>query len=431
MHQIYETAIENLLKLVEASADKLTVTHGQYTEAVNPLIVLGDKRLGTYSSIVEANEYRAAKVIERIAVSIFAQMDMPTFEYYPVNSRYAKLPPEEQAKSRPFQTTITENGKKYGVVFSNMCDVGEYAKRFSDGEYSVQAIKLVILAVPDAFAKDALFDKVNEMNAKTGLAIERIPVMDFWRQYFGEEACKELRDFCEEFNTRAAPLMGFNTVIAPTEKALKQFGDKCGKEITQQRDDYKQRTPDTYINGQSQVEKIVYNYFDRGLWRAMVGNSNYAMSFITSEWMYSMYQLTENLDLTSVVTGYLKSIEQLIFAVIDLPREETITIKSKDRDVVEFCRDNMDIIDTTLWSLEQVLRHNSSILDITGYVKRHLVDTIDDWRDKQRNGYFHQHNLHSIDKVEEIREKALYLYFLILGSCTIKDEQFALLGIGE
>ena len=91
----------------------------------------------------------------------------------------------------------------------------------------------------------------------------------------------------------------------------------------------------------------------------------------------------------------------------------------------------MDIIDTTLWSLEQVLRHNSSILDITGYVKRHLVDTIDDWRDKQRNGYCHQHNLHSIDKVAEIREQALYLYFLILGSCTIKDEQFALLGIGE
>ena len=142
-----------------------------------------------------------------------------------------------------------------------------------------------------------------------------------------------------------------------------------------------------------------------------------------------MYQLTENLDLTSVVAGYLKSIEQLIFAIIDLPREEIITIKSKERKSIKFSKDNIDSIDTTLWSLEKALDCNSKILDITGYAKRHLVETIGDWRKKERNGYFHLHNLHSIEKVKEIREKALYLYFLILGSCMIKEEHFTLLGI--
>jgi len=429
MKKIYETAIESLLRLVVASADTLTINHGQYEEALNPLILLGDKRLGAYSSIVETNEYRAAKVIERIAVSLFEQSADLKFEYYPIDKQYARLPQEEQAKARPFQIVLTESGKRCGVVFANMCDVGEHSQHFMAGEYLVDALKIVILATPNAFAKDALFDKVNETNHKAGVAIERIPAMDFWQRYFGEEACGELRSFCEAFNTKAAPLIGFNTVVVPTEKALLQFKEKCGKDILRQKESYIQATPDTIINGQSQVEKIAYNYFDRGLWRAIIGTSNFATSFVTSEWFYTMYQLTENLDLTGVVSGYLKSIEQLIFAIIDLPREETITIKSKDRDVVEFNKDNMDLIDTTLWSLEQVLKHNSRMLDITGYAKRHLVDTIDDWREKQRNGYFHQHNLHSTEKVKEIREKALYLYFLILGSCTITNEHFSLLGI--
>ena len=429
MEKIYETAIANLLELVAASADALTINHGQYEEALNPLILLGDKRLGTYSSLVESNEYRAAKVIERIALSLFEQSADLEFDYYPIDKQYARLPHGEQVKTRPFQIILTESGKNYGVVFTNMCDAGEYSRRFVAGEYLVDALKIVILATPNAFVKDTLFDKVNEMNSRAGIAIERIPAMAFWQQYFGEKACIELRRFCEEFNAKAAPLIGFNTVVVPTEKALLRFKEKCGNDILRQKEAYIQTTPDTIINGQSQVAKIAYNYFDRGLWRSIIGTSNFATSFVTSEWFFTMYQLTENLDLTGVVSGYLKSIEQLIFAIIDLPRDEAITIKSKDRDVVKFNEDNMDVIDTTLWSLEQVLKHNSRMLDVTGYAKRHLVDTVDVWREKQRNGYFHQHNLHSTEKVDEIREKALYLYFLILGSCAIKDEHFPLLGI--
>lgn len=429
MEKIYEIAIQKLLELVAKSTEALTINHGQYEESINPFICLGDKRLGAYSSIVETNEYRVARIIEHIAVALFEQNADLSFDYYPIDKKYNKLPQEEQVKSRPFQIVLTEEGEKHGIVFANMCDVGEYSRRFVDGEYSVDALKIVILAEPNSFAKDSLFNKVNEMNRKLGVAIERIPVMDFWQQHFGDTACSELRIFCDEFNTKAAPLIGFNTVVVPTEKALQQFKEKCGKIILRQKEVYTQTTPDTIINGQSQVAKIAYNYFDRGLWRSIIGTSNFATSFVTSEWFYTMYQLTENLDLTGVVSGYLKSIEQLIFAIISLPRTEVVTIKSKDRDVVEFNNDNMDIIDTTLWSLEQVLRHNSSMLDINGYAKRHLVETIDDWREKQRNGYFHQHNLHSTEKIDEIREKAMYLYFLILGSCTIKDEHFVLLGI--
>ena len=101
------------------------------------------------------------------------------------------------------------------------------------------------------------------------------------------------------------------------------------------------------------------NYIGRGLWRAMVGEANFAISFITSELNYQIYQMTENLDLTSVVTGYLKSIEQLIWTIIGLQDQKIFKIRSKPRGFVEFSLENESIIDNTLGSLEEVIKHNS------------------------------------------------------------------------
>ena len=416
MKQAYLEALNKLIDLVERSRDDLLSIHEKYEESLGSLIILGDKRYGAYSSLVKTNEYRAIKVIESLAVSLFSEYNTANFSFYPQT---------EQAKSRPFQIVLTENGKKCGVVFSDRTDLGKYYKEFKDGHYAVEALKLIVIVAPNEFSKDVLFTSVNEMNARAKLPVKRIPIMEFWAQYFSETECDELIEFFKQFNEQAKAIIGFSTVITPTEKALAQFREKCGKTIT--RHNYTANIPDTVYS--NQVETIKRNYLDRGLWRAMIGKSNFAVSFITSEWFYTMYHLTENLDLTNIVAGYLKSIEQLLFAVIQLSEGTGITIKSKCRDIVQFSEENADIFDTTLGALEQVIEHNVRILDVNKYTREYLVSTIDDWRDKQRNGYFHKHNLHDTKKVDEIREKALQLYFLILGSCSIKDEQFSALGI--
>lgn len=60
-----------------------------------------------------------------------------------------------------------------------------------------------------------------------------------------------------------------------------------------------------------------------------------------------------------------------------------------------------------------------------------MIQAIDDWREKHRNGYFHRDNLQSEAKVKEIRNQTLQLYFLILGGCKIKKEDFERLGIEQ
>ena len=161
----------------------------------------------------------------------------------------------------------------------------------------------------------------------------------------------------------------------------------------------------------------------------MVGTSNFAVSFISSEWNYNMYLLTENLDLTSIVAGYMKSVEQLIWAIISFQTKNSFKIKAKGGGLIEFSAENESLIDNTLGSLEKVFQKNSWMFDVNDFAKRHIVDAIADWREKHRNGFFHKHNLQSIDKVKEIRNQTLQLYFLILGGCTIGDADFTKLGI--
>ena len=423
MKLYYESALSELIQLVKNRKNKIVDTHRELEMSMNELLYLGDARFGAYKSMVESNECSAAKVIENIAVKLFTEFNN-NFEFYPIQDKYKKLIASEQAKSRPFQIVINENGERIGIVFCTQDDMGEKYNRFISGEYKVDSLKLVVISSPDLSAYEALFASVNKYNHQVGVNLERIPILDFWEQYFGINECNNLIDFINDFNEKAKEIIAFSTIVSPTEEALKKFKENCGLLL--------QETKLPLDNEKELISKISlrHNYIDRGLWRAMIGTSDFANSFITSEWFYSMYQLTENLDLTNIVTGYLKSIEQLLYSIIKLSIDTGITIKSKgSRKIVEFTKENEEIVDTTLGSLEKVIEFNGKLLDVNTYTKHVLISIIDDWREKQRNGYFHKHNIHSLEKVDEIRTKALQLYYLILGSLTIKDEHVKDLGI--
>lgn len=424
MKSYYKRALDELLDVVEKSCDALQKKHELIDDSMGELVFLRDSKYNIYKSIIEANEYRAAKSIELIAIELFTKLKTHDFSIYTPSDETRKYPTALQKHSKPFEIVLNENNQQIGLFFSNICDAGKITYNFVLGKYKVDNIKLIILSAPDKISHEALFADVNTMNNLSGIHVERVPLLTFWKQYFGQNECDELIEFINLFNEKSKKIIGYNTVVSPTKKAIEKFKIKCR---------------DTLINASVfqnipkdfsvDYETLKYNYLERQLWLAMISDNNFAISFITSEWFYNMYQLTENLDLTTVVSGYLKSIEQLLFAIIKLSEGTGITIKGKDKGVVELTKDNEDIIDTTLWALENVIKYNDKILVINKYAKNCLLEIIDNWRGKQRNGYFHKHNLHSLDKVEEIRETALQLYFLILGSFSIKDEQFVQLGI--
>lgn len=425
MEKYYENAFNELLDLVINSRDKHIQVINDYLNMVSPLFSLGDDRFASYHSMVDTNEYRAAKAIERIAVELVKERKLQYFALYPIAKEYQALNDTEKNKTRPLQLVIKEEAKTIGVVFCTRSDKSEYILKYEQGMYKVDALQIVTMVAPSDENYNLYFKPSNDFRHNYGFAVEEITIRQFWEKHFGVEEYTRLVNYVNDFNEKATAIIGFQTIVTPTDKAIANFKSKTGVELVNR--SYIEQIPDNIYS--KQIEILNHNYIERGLWRAMIGSSNFALSFITSEWYYSIYQLTENLDLTPVVTGYLKSIEQLLFAIINLAKGSGITIKSKDNAIIEFTEDTENTADTTLWALEQVIAHNGKILDVNKYVREHLVATVDDWREKHRNGYFHKHNLQSIEKVKEIRERAFQLYFLILGSCTVKDSQLDILGI--
>lgn len=425
MTNIYEDVFSEVVSIVRDSRDDCVQRTEEYSKAKGSLLNLGDARYHSYASMVDTNEFRAVKAVERLTVSLFQQRNDPRFSFYPIDPRYSRMLPEEQVKTRPFQTILTENELRCGIVFCVAEDEKVFSAAFLDGQFKVDKLIFVKIVDPNEEWYEYIIADENRNNVKRGIQIERVTIREFWEQYFGRDEYDLLVAHINAFNEQAREIIGFSTIVTPTDSALVRFRVKTGDMLRTY--PYTANIPDNIY--QYQVDIWTKNYIDRGLWRAMVGTSNFAVSFISSEWNYNMYLLTENLDLTSIVAGYMKSVEQLIWAIICFQTKNSFKIKAKGGGLIEFSAENESLIDSTLGSLEKVFQKNSWMFDVNNFAKRHIVDAIADWREKHRNGFFHKHNLQSIDKVKEIRNQTLQLYFLILGGCTIGDADFPKLGI--
>ena len=61
---------------------------------------------------------------------------------------------------------------------------------------------------------------------------------------------------------------------------------------------------------------LLKEFIDRKLFKALVGKSDFAKSFLTSEYLYNQFNNNDMFDYTAVVSGYLKSVEQLMFRLV-------------------------------------------------------------------------------------------------------------------
>ena len=170
---------------------------------------------------------------------------------------------------------------------------------------------------------------------------------------------------------------------------------------------------------------IIKNEFlKNGKYKILLGNSDFAKSYITSEWLYKKYFTLEELDNTFIVSGFLKSIEQLLWDVI------FIVGQGRSIGGLPISAKYKDDIDKTLGSLERFITNysNESLFQSNfgnsrKSVMKYLKAQISDWRVRYRNGYFHKHNLEQKDRIEAIREETYFLYLLILGAIRLTPGQ--------
>ena len=205
----------------------------------------------------------------------------------------------------------------------------------------------------------------------------------------------------------------------------------------------------------AQREIIQRHFFDDHNYEILLGSSTFAQSYMTSEWLYASLANAGNIDLTAIAMGYFKAIEQLLFAFLKNHTTE------QDGHIREVYVGNKSYANSRGYALldDNLLNDSEKVKDInlgslTGffgyhdyrrnqYYKRNqdlLVDGIAESTYELiidtlggivglRNGYFHKDNLIDWNKVDEARQKARLVFFIILGAYSISDTDKTRMGL--
>lgn len=199
---------------------------------------------------------------------------------------------------------------------------------------------------------------------------------------------------------------------------------------------------------------VTETYASRKLYKALVGKSDFAKSFLTSEYLFSQYNESDLFDYTAVVSGYLKSVEQLLTVLVfgfadktfsngttNLPyriksngkkkSDGSFPASSKKEKIrnnyvwrIDLASDDLECVDTTIGSLINFFReYKQSIYTVDDIFKATIIDCLECYRIECRNNSFHTHNNYDWEKVKKIRHNTILLYIMLLGGVMLAFDE--------
>lgn len=183
---------------------------------------------------------------------------------------------------------------------------------------------------------------------------------------------------------------------------------------------------------------ILESFESKKVYRYLIGGADFAKSFITSEYLYKQYDCDDCFDYTAIVSGYLKSIEQLLYHIANFSKDKGYKIKhngQKNKNGVyppsitegnvrkiDFIEENDGCFDTTIGSLIHFLDDNKpDLLVVDDAYKKTIIDCLNCYRIECRNNSFHLDNNYKWSRVEFIRWNTFIVYILLLSCCKLGD----------
>lgn len=135
---------------------------------------------------------------------------------------------------------------------------------------------------------------------------------------------------------------------------------------------------------------------------AFCGTSHYAKSFLTSEYLFRYFKDNPMFDYTPIVSGYIKSIEQLLYAICKS------YLSANDR------KENMG--SWTMGRYEHFIENNQNILRPELWPDKNIIlACLESYRVESRNHLFHRDYFNDWKRVEQIRNNTIFLYVVFLG----------------
>ena len=276
---------------------------------------------------------------------------------------------------------------------------------------------------------------------------------DFFDSFFDKDEYSVFKTYADKLSNMTKDYLGFEIVRTLRRNTMHNFRKSVRDNL------YKVDFSDIDKNGIitcDQQKIIKNNLFTEHNIDLLTGTSLFAQSYMTSEWLFSSLSGAGNIDMTPIVMGYYKSIEQFIFSYISLHTKEKdgthreIYVGKKKAyansdgyaDLTEsLIKDNEKMKDVTMSSLtgffgyhkettKPYITRNTDLLSngISTNTYHFIIDALTKVPET-RNQLFHKYNFTDWEKVIEARKCAQQIFCLLLGSYKIDKSDQITLGI--
>ena len=266
----------------------------------------------------------------------------------------------------------------------------------------------------------------------------------FFETLFGKEEYQRFLAALTQYKEEANKHIGFICVKSLTPYSLINFRRIVEQQVRSFPYDQLMQRPIScwdkeYHLGNEELSILKSQFMIKKYYEILVADNDFSESLITAEWLYDSMKKAEAIDLTAVAMGYFKAVEQLLFAIICLYKNEGLLIK-KDfsrQDLpssTELCDKYIDekAIDTSIGSMAVFIKDNLGLFrkDLRWPTKYYIRESVFKYKDL-RNDHLHKDNIHSWDKINEIRNESYLLLFLLIGSYSFSNDSFTRLGMKE
>lgn len=247
--------------------------------------------------------------------------------------------------------------------------------------------------------------------------LKNVTVLDlpsFLLRFYGKEAKRCFISTISQLNEELADVIGYSITEICDARALAKFKEQ--KTADWAHYDYNALVGDTAISP-SKIQKLIDKFVAQERYRILFDGNLYSDSYITSEWFYQKYAnniKVTNFDMTAVVAGYFKSIEQLL--------DSFIVANGQDK-VFEYRSGYDDVLvgDTNYKSMlgkihKFLAREENRCLfeEQDRALQKYYLNKLKTWIDNCRNGFFHKDNIGEPETLALIRQETLSLYFYTL-----------------
>lgn len=287
-----------------------------------------------------------------------------------------------------------------------------------------------------------LRERLNSWNESYSLyGIKHISALEWVQNTFGQEAANCVADAANRIKAEGRLIQGFTVVALPTVYEYESFRREaisnyvnCELPLIEER---------MLLMGMPEhdLDVLKRNVLHDNHFEVLFGCTDFAASFLSSEWRYKISSLSDSVEQTGTAVGYIKAVEQMLFHLLTLwidsgfdvvfsekttaiptPLTTSLLAKNKGKVTLGSLRH--------LYSSRQHDSFNKEIYDSEmniGCFRELLFQRLESFNGDTRNGKLHKSNFYDLDKVREIRNEVLDITFMLLGGIRLSASQCKLL----